>query len=115
VVLGERVWSCQHKFRILLGALTRQQYLGMLPGSSHLPKLVAIVRNYLGDEYVWDVQLILQHAEVPAELALGKPVDQKPDSLNGEARLGWSMWLGPRHVNRDANDLMLNPFIQFNE
>lgn len=110
-LLGAVVWGCQHKFRIVLGPLKLSQYLALLPGGSGLPQLVAIVRNYVGDEFVWDAQLILETAEVPRELALGKPGKPVKHSMNGGAQLGWNMWLGPRRSEQDAKDLTLNPFI----
>ena len=110
-LLGAAVWGCQHKFRVILGPLSLRQYLSLLPGGKTLSQLTAIVRNYVGDAFVWDAQLILDKAQVPAELVLGKAESSTEQSLNGEAQLGWSMWLGPRHSQYDANDLMLNPFI----
>ncbi|QPK63336.1 type VI secretion system baseplate subunit TssG [Methylomonas sp. LL1] len=110
MLLGAFVWGCQHKFRIVLGPLKLTQYLALLPGAIELAKLAAIVRNYIGDELVWDAQLILKKQEVPAELALGVPREPDSSSMNGDARLGWSMWLGPRPSPLDADDLTLNPF-----
>ena len=109
-LLGAFVWGCQHKFRIVLGPLKLAQYLSLLPGAVELAKLAAIVRNYIGDELVWDAQLILQKNEVPTELSLGIPSQPISASMNGEAKLGWSMWLGPRPNPLDADDLTLNPF-----
>ncbi|MFA5985307.1 MAG: type VI secretion system baseplate subunit TssG [Methylococcaceae bacterium] len=112
-LLGAQVWGCQHKFRIVLGAMTRAQYVSLLPGSKALAQLVAIVRNYIGDEMVWDAQLRLQNLEVPAELALGVPDCNPHSSMQGDAQLGWSTWLGPRQTTKDADDLRLNPYIQW--
>lgn len=111
-VLGAFVWGCQHKFRLILGPMNLSQYLSLLPGAAALAQLTAIVRNYVGDELVWDANLILKKSEVPAELSLGKPKQPQPSCMNGEAQLGWSMWLGPRGTQDDADDLLLNPFIK---
>jgi len=111
-LLGGFVWGCQHKFRIVLGPVTLAQYLALLPGGAALAQLVAVVRNYIGDELVWDAQLLLQKQQVPKELALGRPAQPNTASLNGDARLGWSMWLGPRSSPKDADDLLLNPFFR---
>ncbi|QSA96399.1 type VI secretion system baseplate subunit TssG [Methylococcus sp. EFPC2] len=97
-VAGRFVWSRQYKFRIVLGPLSLDQYIAMLPGGRRLAELVAIVRNYIGDELSWDVNPILRRAEVPAM------------SLNGASRLGWTSWLGASPSASDAADLMLNPF-----
>ncbi|MGZ5000892.1 MAG: type VI secretion system baseplate subunit TssG [Methylomonas sp.] len=111
-LLGAFVWGCQHKFRLVLGPLQLQQYLSLLPGAAALAQLTAIVRNYIGDELVWDANLILDKSQVPAELALGTPKQAHSSCMGGSAQLGWSMWLGPRPSDTDADDLMLNPFIK---
>ena len=99
-VVGTRVWGCQHKFRIVLGPMSFTQYNDLLPGGKGLKTLVAIVRNYIGDEMVWDLDLILLRQEVPA-LRLG------------EMQLGWTTWLGSRPGDADADDLRLNPNIAY--
>lgn len=95
-VLGSRVWDRQHKFRIRLGPLSFAQYEAFLPGGALLEKLVAWVRLYLSFELDWDVRLLLDKRQVPP-MALGKG-----------GRLGWTMWLGRRVVDRDPEDLCLN-------
>ncbi len=111
-LLGGYVWGCQHKFRVILGPLKLGQYLALLPGAEALSKLTAMVRNYIGDELVWDAKLILKKQDVPTELMLGTSIEPNLNSMNGEARLGWSMWLGPRPSSHDADDLTLNPFFK---
>jgi type VI secretion system protein ImpH len=97
-IVGSSVWHCQHKFRIRLGALSLAQYLSLLPGGERLDYLTAVVRNYIGDELSWDVNLVLKRDEVPGT------------QLGGLAALGWTTWLGDRQSEQDADDLMLNPF-----
>ncbi len=109
-LLGAMVWGCQHTFRLVLGPLNLDQYLALLPGAAALEKLKAIVRNYVGDEMVWDAQLVLKSQQVPAELVLHTPKTASESSMHGEARLGWTTWLGPRRNAADACDLTLNPF-----
>ena len=96
-IVGSQVWSCQHKFRIRFDNLTLNEYLSLLPDGYCIAQLVALVRNYLGDEFSWDVQLVLKKAQVPSV------------QLNQSARLGWTTWLGERDSNQDADDLTLNP------
>lgn len=99
-VVGASVWGCQHRFRVILGPLSLIQYQALLPGGQSLVELLAIVRNYAGDELAWDANLILRH-------------DQVPDlRLDGGAQLGWTTWLGPRNTEQDAMDLRLNPFFR---
>jgi type VI secretion system protein ImpH len=95
-VLGGRVWSRQHKFRLVFGPLSLPEYLRLLPGGSSFHRLIPVVRNYVGDVLVWDVNLILKAAEVP-KLQLGR-----------QGRLGWTTWLVPRRKPADAADLFLD-------
>ena len=99
-IAGAYTFECQHKFRVHIGPIGLVRYEQLLPGGESLTALVALVRNYVGDEYVWDLQLILRKEEVPA-LRLGEA-----------ARLGWTSWLGIRPSEKDADDLILNPLIE---
>ena len=95
-VIGERVWDCQHRFRIVMGPMNLEEFQRFLPGSDSLRRLVAWVRNYVGDELLWDVNLILQKEEVP------------PLQLGEGTRLGWTTWLSSQPLARDADDLKLD-------
>jgi len=95
-VLGSRVWSRQHKFRIVFGPLSLQDYHRLLPGGLSFHRLVPIVRNYAGDVMIWDVNLVLKANEVP-KISLGRT-----------GQLGWTTWLSPRRSRTDAADLFLN-------
>jgi type VI secretion system protein ImpH len=93
-ILGARAWQCDHKFRLVLGPLSRQQFQRLLPGADTLQTLVAIVRAYVGDELDWDVRLVLAEGE-SAQLQLA-----------GASRLGWNARLGQGRKNED---LIVNP------
>ncbi len=96
-IAGARIWGRGQKFRIILGPMGLTTYRRFLPGRDSLRRLVALVRGYVGDELNWDVNLVLKRDEVPA-LNLGE-----------SGYLGWTTWLGTRDLDRDADDLMLNP------
>ena len=96
-VAGARVWDRQYKFRIFVGPVGLSDYLRLLPDGSGLSRLIAVVRNYAGNELLWDLNLILKKEEVPP-LALGK-----------SGRLGWTTWLTDKPIKKDADDLILNP------
>ncbi len=96
-VIGNNVWQCQQKFRIILGPLDYKEYQLMLPGRDSGKRLRAMVRNYIGDSMNWDVKLVLKKEEVTG-VRLGQ------DDL-----LGWNTWLGHRTGNDDADDLVLVP------
>ena len=97
-ILGSQVWSCQHKFRIRFGPLNLTEYLSLLPDGYRLEQLIAIIRNYIGDELSWDVNLVLKKDQVPRA------------QLGETTYLGWTSWLGERRSDKDADDLRLNPF-----
>jgi len=96
-IVGSRVWECQQKFRLRFGPMTLAEYERLLPGGNSLRRLIAWVKNYLADELLWDVQLVLKKEEVPP-LAMGKI-----------GRLGWTTWLTSRPLDHDAEDLVLQP------
>lgn len=96
-LLGARVWQAQQRFRIVFGPLDLDDYQRMLPGGKSLRRLVAVVRNYLGDELEWELQLILRQEEIP-----------KP-RLGGVTQLGWTSWLSQAPLGRDGDDLHLHP------
>jgi type VI secretion system protein ImpH len=95
-VLGRRVWDRQHKFRIRLGPLTREQYQAFLPGGRLLQQVADWVRLYRGFELAWDVRLTLAAGEVP------------PLRLGSGVRLGWTTWLSRAPDTRDRDDLCLD-------
>jgi len=97
-IVGSRVWQCQHKFRLKLGPMRLSAYERLLPGSDSLQRLIAWIRNYVGDELSWDVQLMLKGEEVP-QLCLGQT-----------GRLGWTTWLSSKPFEEDVDDLVLRPF-----
>jgi type VI secretion system protein ImpH len=96
-VLGRRTWQCAHQFRVVLGPLSRQSFQRFLPGSKNLDKLAAVVRTYVGDEFSWDVRLVLEKGAS----------DQL--QLTSGGRLGWNTRLGFAHQGR-IEDLVVNPF-----
>jgi type VI secretion system protein ImpH len=105
VVIGERVWDCQHKFRITIGPMRFTDYRRMLPGGDSLKRLVAWVRNYIGDELVWDANLILKKDEVPP-----LQMDSSREGT-GIGCLGWTTWLTAGGLDRDADDLKLDALV----
>src|SRR3546814_1453171 len=95
--LGGAVWGRQHKFRVVFGPLDLNQYERLLPGGESLRRLVPVVRNYVGLELSWDVNMILEADQVP------------PTRLGRTGRLGWTTWLGMEERTRDDADLFLDP------
>jgi type VI secretion system protein ImpH len=96
-VIGRRVRDVQSRFRIVMGPMDLDRFSDLLPDGPSLVRLVDWVRNYVGFEFDWDVQLVLRRDEVPG-IRLGR-----------EGKLGWTTWLGPRRADTDADDLTLVP------
>jgi type VI secretion system protein ImpH len=97
-VLGARVWSRTHKFRLTLGPLDALQFEQMLPNSDAIATLAAIVRLYTNDE--WDCEL---------SLLVGARAIQ-PMRLCGGGRLGWTTRIGPP-AGVEA-ELVIDPILQ---
>jgi type VI secretion system protein ImpH len=96
-VLGERVRDVQSRFRAVMGPMDLDRFADFLPDGRSLERLKHWVRNYVGFEFDWDVQLVLARDEVPG-IRLGR-----------EGQLGWTTWLGARRAASDADDLILSP------
>lgn len=96
-VVGSRVPDAQSKFRLRIGPMTLSQYERFLPGQRDFGALVDWVRSYLGIEYAWDFELVLQREEVPGT------------RLGGTTRLGWTSWMLNEPAQRDADDFRLDP------
>ena len=94
--LGGRVWDHQTKFRIRIGPIGLADYLRLLPDGQALSRVKAVVRNYVGDQLDWDLNLVLAEPQVP-RLRLG-----------AGGRLGWTTWLARGPLGRDGDDLKLD-------
>ena len=94
-IAGLRVWDCQSRFRIVLGPLSLGEYERFLPGRASLCSLADWVKNYVGFEFSWELQLVLRKEQVPRSW------------LGNSTHLGWTSWLGVRSGREDAADLVL--------
>jgi type VI secretion system protein ImpH len=99
-VAGARMWDVQGQFRIILGPLTRRQFMDHLPGRPGLKRLVELARLYAGPELGFDVQLVLHREEVP------------PAQLEGRdgsgPRLGYDSWLASLPMLHDPDDAIIS-------
>ncbi|TMM54132.1 type VI secretion system baseplate subunit TssG [Sulfitobacter sabulilitoris] len=95
--IGNRVWTRNAKFRLVIGPVSLAEYQRLLPGQPSMDRLAAVVRNYVGDALEYDVNIVLRAAEVPQAV------------LGQGTRLGQTSWLGARRAKSDANDLYLEP------
>jgi len=80
-ILGSMVVDRQHKFQLIFGPLSLEQYRCFSPTGEDLPVLREWVRNFVGFEYAWEVSLVLSAEEVPYA------------SLGETHQLGYTSWL----------------------
>lgn len=96
-VLGASVWDVQHKFRIVIGPMPLARYLDFLPGGRDLARLQAMVRQWVGLEFAWDLQLVLARADIP-----------RVQLARGVGALGRSAWLGRYRRAGDSADMVID-------
>lgn len=97
LMLGTRVWDCQHKFRIVIGPLGYADYQRFMPGGESMRRLRDWVRTYAGLTLDWDLRLVLEKAQRP------------PLRLGGATRMGWSTWLASTAATRDPDQMLVKP------
>jgi type VI secretion system protein ImpH len=83
-VLGATVFDRQHHLRLHVGPLDLEAFEALLPTGSALPAVEALVAQYLGLEFDWDLELTLRGDAVPRA------------RLGAHSRLGWTSWIGER-------------------
>lgn len=95
---GRQVWDRRMNFRVHLGPMSLEDFLKFLPQQTSFDRLRAWTRDYIGQEFFWDLRLILKKDEVP------------PTSLGGTSRLGWTTFLCSSEVpfGRDADEVILD-------
>jgi type VI secretion system protein ImpH len=96
-LLGRRVFTRSHKFRITLGPLSRFDFERTLPASKALASLVSLVRLYTNDEWAWDLRLVLS-PDATERVQLGRG-----------GRLGWTTRIGGANGARE--DLIVDPVL----
>ena len=95
--LGEQIWDCAGKFRVVLGPVGYASFERFLPGRESLERLVAVVRTWTSDQLWWDLQVILERDEVPAT------------RLDARSGLAWNTWLLGSAATHDATEYLIDP------
>jgi type VI secretion system protein ImpH len=96
-VAGIRIWDQQAKFKLRVGPLGYGEFMRLLPGGDAHQRFVQLARYCAGQEFDFDVQLVLNAAEVPW-CRLG---DER-------ARLGFSTWLKTAEFEHDADQVIFS-------
>lgn len=95
-VLGGHVWCAQSKLRIRVGPIAMGELMQFLPGSASLERLRALMLNYLGHEYAWDIRFVMKRESLPG-MQLGK-----------FGSLGWTGWVAPPSAGADLDDVIID-------
>jgi type VI secretion system protein ImpH len=98
-VVGDEIWDPQSRVRIVFGPLSLHRYLDFLPSGTAFKPLQYVVRFFGGDEYDFELQLVLKHEETPP-LELGAKGEKSP-------QLGWVSWSKTREVQYDPCETIL--------
>lgn len=97
-IVGNKIWGCQHKFRLCFGPLKYSEFRRLLPGGSDLKAVVATVKNYVGIQLDWDMNLVLQKDEIPSF------------KLGGDSQLGWSTWLNSDQASTHHSETIIKGY-----
>lgn len=95
--LGEQVWDCAGKFRVVVGPVGLDAFRRLLPGERSLDRVRAIVRAWVGDELWWDLNVVLEREQVPGT------------RLDARSGLGRTTWLLSAEATDDADDYVFEP------
>lgn len=96
-ILGDTVLDRQHKFKLIFGPLSLEQYLRFSPWGQDLPVLREWVRNFVGFEYAWEVSLVLAAEEVPYAV------------LGESHQLGYTSWLMRTDISTPLGGMSFDP------
>jgi type VI secretion system protein ImpH len=96
LIVGERVWDVQSKFRVRVGPLHYSQFRQFMPDGDALPALIQLVRTYVGSELDFDVLPILRRDEAPR--------CQLRSDEKDASRLGWNSWIHDEDYSNDLTD-----------
>lgn len=94
---GERTWQRQTKIRILLGPLSREDFMSFLPYGNAARGLSRMLALTLGQSFEFEVRLVLKKEGI-FSASLGR--EDQP------ARLGWDTFLQSQAASNDSSDAM---------
>ena len=93
-VIGGKSWQRQYKFRVLIGPMELEEFEGLLPGKEKMKLVATIIKNYVGLELNWDVNLILRKEKIPQT------------KLGSYGQLGFTSWLHSQPPTEDSRDFV---------
>lgn len=100
VVVGERVWDIQSKFRLRIVTPRWSQFRSLMPDGDRLRRVCQVTRLYVGPDLDFDVQPVLSPEAVPW-CQLSAESDPGP-------RLGWNTWIRTEPHTRPVDDAVFS-------
>jgi type VI secretion system protein ImpH len=98
-VVGERVWSTQNHFRVVIGPIESDRIYSILPSGNDQKMIKDIIETYCGVEYEYEIQVIVEAKSVPfCCLYAG-------DEQDKQYRLGQNTWLLATESCIDRDDI----------
>jgi type VI secretion system protein ImpH len=94
-LLGAAVWNAQTRLQLVIGPVTVGQLMQFLPGSASLGRLRALMLNFLGYEYAWNIRFRVKRENLPG-VQLGR-----------FGHLGWTSWTSPSRTGAAADDVII--------
>ena len=98
-VVGMRVFDNQSKIRVKIGAIGFEKFKAFLPNGTAYPAICSMIRFLVGQEFDFDLQLVLAASEVPSSV-LTTRAKRRP-------QLGWSTYLKTKKFTRDDEQVVL--------
>lgn len=92
-VLGGRVWDIGSRFRIKLGPMSFKSFCSFLPNRVKWQAVNDLVRLYVGPEFDYEIQPILQQPEIPQSQLIGDREDRP--------MLGGTAWAAAKPAPKD--------------
>lgn len=99
-VAGTHVWDQQAGFQVRLGPLGYSDFASMLPSGVVFPRIVQVIRYYVGEALGFHIRLILKGADVP-DCHLTETQAYVP-------QLGWNTWLAGRDQSESRDEVVFN-------
>lgn len=102
-IAGERVWTVECKFRIVIGPIGYAEFERLMPQGDDLVRLAQLVRSFVGPTLAFEIQPILRAEEAPECELTPPPVASQQYACSG-AKLGYNTWLFSERPQADVSD-----------
>lgn len=101
LVIGDRVWDVQSKFRLRIGPLDYRRFRSLMPNGDALRPFAQMTRTYVGPGFDFDVQPVLKPEAVPYCRLV-------PDEGGDGPFLSWNTWLRGEPFTREVDDTVFH-------